>query len=184
MNYEVIDFRMKKIPWLPIVISTLLIAAVVFAIFEYSINQGKVDWSNSFRGDILPISFEAPVVGLSDGDSIKVQFQGDEVKIILFGIDAPETWQFHGLASTLFLQRILCDPVTVEKKTTDRYGRTVAVLWCNGVDINRKMVEEGYAWANRAYSNDYVLSENNARSAGIGLWQEENPTPPWEYRGR
>ena len=111
MNYEVIDFRMKRIPWLPIVISTLLIAAVVFAIFEYSINQGKVDWSNSFRGDILPISFEAPVVGLSDGDSIKVQFQGDEVKIILFGIDAPETWQFHGLASTLF-------PPVIESRLT------------------------------------------------------------------
>ena len=182
MTNEVIDFRMKKSSWYSIVVSTLLTAVVVIAIFEYGVKKVDIGWSNAVQNDIPPISYEASVVGMSDGDSIKVQYQGKEVKIILFGIDAPETWQYYGLASTLFLQRILCNPVTVERKTTDRYGRTVAVLWCDGVDINKKMVEEGYAWANRGLSEDYVLAEDNARSSGIGLWHEENPTPPWEYR--
>lgn len=182
MAQECITLSMKKIFRFLIVSIVLLTAIGVVVYIKYSINQGDVGRSDAVRSDSLPQSYDAQVVGLTDGDTIKVLYQGKKDTIKLFGIDAPEIWQFYGLESTIYLQRILCNPVTVETRTTDRYGRTVAVLWCDGIDINKQMVEAGYAWAYRRYSEDYVLSENQARSIGIGLWQEENPMPPWIYR--
>ena len=32
-------------------------------------------------------------------------------------------------------------------------------------------------------NKEWAKMEQNARSAGKGLWSEENPVPPWEFRG-
>src|SRR5262245_40336805 len=47
------------------------------------------------------------------------------------------------------------------------------------------------AWFFRKYSNDiepidrslYERTEQEARAARRGLWQQPNPVPPWEFRG-
>ena len=58
-------------------------------------------------------------------------------------------------------KRIECEP-----KTTDRYGRTVAICRADGVDLGMAMVSAGMAWAFLRYSHDYVQQESEAKAAG------------------
>ena len=48
--------------------------------------------------------------------------------------------------------------------------------------MNKFMVKNGYAWAFKKYSKEYENDEAYARNAKLGLWQEDSPTPPWEFR--
>ncbi|AMR33749.1 hypothetical protein A0256_21090 [Mucilaginibacter sp. PAMC 26640] len=67
----------------------------------------------------------------------------------------------------------------------DRYGRTVAKIELeDGKILNYEIVKNGYAWQYRAYSKDMALAliEERAREQRLGLWQDANPTPPWNFR--
>jgi endonuclease YncB( thermonuclease family) len=79
--------------------------------------------------------------------------------------------------------------VEVEDVTTDQYGRTVGIVWQEGNNVNEEMVRAGYAWVYRWYCNkpicEYWLTlENEAKTRKIGLWQEQNPIPPWLWSRR
>ena len=51
------------------------------------------------------------------------------------------------------------------------------------------MVQAGYAWVYKRYCDkpfcEYWLTlENEAMTDKLGLWQEPDPIPPWEWRKR
>ena len=66
----------------------------------------------------------------------------------------------------------------------DRYGRWVGHLNVNGTDVNRQMIATGNAWHYTDYSNDLSLEslQQQAQSRRLGLWSQDSPTPPWDYR--
>lgn len=67
----------------------------------------------------------------------------------------------------------------------DRYGRAVATCTKGARDINAEMVRLGWAIAYRRHGTDYVDAENEARSAGRGIWQGDFETPEdWRARHR
>jgi micrococcal nuclease len=127
------------------------------------------------------------VVGVADGDTLTVLDEAyQQHKIRLAGIDAPEKAQpfgqvgKHKLAEICYMKQ-----VTVEVINTDRYGRTVGDVTCEGVHANEEMVRGGYAWAYRQYSNgfEYLFPiEEQAKLAQLGLWEDAHPTPPWAWR--
>ncbi|AII49517.1 hypothetical protein KR52_10235 [Synechococcus sp. KORDI-52] len=43
--------------------------------------------------------------------------------------------------------------MVIKRKTTDRYGRTVAELEVDGVNVNELMVHEGYADVDERYAD-------------------------------
>ena len=59
-------------------------------------------------------------------------------------------------------------------------------------DVGLDLVREGYAWHFKHFAKeqtdierfDYEQAESEARSTRLGLWQDPNPEPPWEYRAR
>ena len=133
----------------------------------------------------------AKVVSVTDGDTIKVfNAEQGQVKIRLYGIDTPEKGQPYGKAAGKHLASLIAGAtVEVESVTKDRYGRTVGIVLDNEVNINQEMVMAGYAWVYRKYCDrdfcsDWLTFEDKARSSRIGLWQESNPIPPWEWRRR
>jgi len=76
----------------------------------------------SLSGDI----FTGKVVGVSDGDTSKVMRKGKAVKVRLHGIDCPERKQSYGTRAKQYISHMAFGKeVTVQVKTTDRYGRTV-----------------------------------------------------------
>ncbi len=66
----------------------------------------------------------------------------------------------------------------------DRYGRIVGRVYVDGIDVNRELVAQGFAWVYRKYSDDAELLEleAQARGKGLGLWTDPNPIPPWDWR--
>lgn len=125
-----------------------------------------------------------------DGDTLEVA----GTKIRLFGIDAPEDGQLCrdgserdydcGAISTARLTAIISGQiVSCQPRTTDRYGRTVAVCSVLGHDIGREIVSLGWAVAFERYSHDYIGDETHAHEQRLGLWQG-NFVRPSEYRAR
>ena len=118
-----------------------------------------------------------------DGDTIEIH--GERVR--LFGIDAPESAQLCTAsgreyrcgqqAAFALADRIGQNTVRCEPHDRDRYGRTVAVCYVGGEDLDAWMVRQGWALAYRKYSSAYVGDEDDARNAHRGSRQGEFQVP-------
>ena len=121
-----------------------------------------------------------------DGDTFRLtQPDGSFLRIRLANIDAPEIQQPYGLLARYFLNNLINEKaVEVHITATDTYGRKVALLYVNGRQTNQLLVANGLTWNYPKYSTDTTLVsiENKARASKVGLWEEENPTPPWRFR--
>ena len=120
-----------------------------------------------------------------DGDTVHVFYQDEVYKIRLTEIDAPERDQPYGNNSTEYLKSLLKDGrVDVDIYGTDRYGRKLGRLYWRGIDINRELVSAGYAWVYDQYVTDNSFYENQskARNSKKGLWEDQNPLEPWNWR--
>ena len=93
------------------------------------------------------------VVGVSDGDTLTVQDDGVKTVLRLAEIDAPERTQPYLQVSRRNLEALCRHAKTVEftPVDTDRYGRTVAHVRRDGVHVNWRQVEEGFAWCFTRY---------------------------------
>jgi endonuclease YncB( thermonuclease family) len=129
--------------------------------------------------------FSGQVVGVADGDTLTVLADRTQYKIRLAEIDAPEKKQDFGERAKQSLSALCFDQrASVSAGKTDRYGRTVARVRCQGMDASLSQVQQGLAWAYTAYLTDPHIesAEQLARVSGVGLWAEPEPTPPWLYR--
>ena len=134
-------------------------------------------------------SISGRVVGVADGDTLTVLDDANgQHKIRLAGIDAPEKAMPFGQVGKQRLSELCYNKqATVEVVNTDRYGRTVGDVTCDGVHANAEMVRGGNAWVYRHYDKGFeslYALEEAAKEARLGLWADENPTPPWEWRHR
>lgn len=133
----------------------------------------------------LAPAFAHKVVGIADGDTLTLLVDRQPLKIRLANVDAPEKAQAFGQRSKQSLSE-LCwgKDATYSAQTRDRYGRTVAVVRCNGVEANRAQVERGMVWVYEQYNRDRNLPalQAAARNAHRGLWAEKSPLPPWTFR--
>jgi endonuclease YncB( thermonuclease family) len=135
---------------------------------------------------IAAAEWSGTVVGISDGDTLTVlNTEKRQVKIRLAEIDAPESKQAFGTQAKKSLSDICFKKsVVVDDKGADRYKRTLGRITCDGIDANAEQVKRGMAWAYRQYLTDQTIAdlEEDAKIAGTGLWADENPMPPWEFR--
>jgi micrococcal nuclease len=139
---------------------------------------------------VLVVSISVPVwaytvIGVSDGDTLTLLVEQKPLKIRLANIDAPEKSQAFGERSKQSLSELCYDKdASYQKQDVDRYGRTVAIVHCAGVEANRAQVERGMAWVYEKYNHDtsLPLMEEKARVMRRGLWEDQDPLPPWEFR--
>jgi micrococcal nuclease len=135
---------------------------------------------------LLPLSaLAAQVIGIADGDTMTLLVDRGPLKIRLANIDAPEKKQAFGQRSKESLSN-LCwgKDAMYQAQTIDKYGRTVAVVTCGGIEANRAQVERGMAWVYAKYNADPSLPKvmATAKASGKGLWADKAPIPPWEFR--
>jgi Staphylococcal nuclease homologue len=92
--------------------------------------------------------FTGMVVGILDGDTIRVLRGGKAVKVRLHGVDTPEKAQAFGTQARKFTSDLAFQrDVTVQIRATDRYGRLVGdVLLPDGRSLNQELVRAGLAW--------------------------------------
>ena len=136
--------------------------------------------------------FEAEVIGVMDGDTIKVLTSDKkEIKIRFEHIDAPEKKQpFGQVCKSMLSDMVFGKTVYVRsQKRPDRYGRMIAeVFMCEASkeSVNMALVRQGCAWHYKAFSKDstYAEAERIARESRAGLWKDESPIAPWNWRKR
>lgn len=131
-------------------------------------------------------------IKVSDGDTLNVQkvengkFAGEVMKIRMFGIDAPEKTQDYGIESKQALEKLVNGKtLEIEEKNRDRYGRTVAVVYVNGKNVNEEMVKNGNAWWYQEYDKKDTKMQayqENAKKNKLGLFGKRGYVEPWNYR--
>jgi endonuclease YncB( thermonuclease family) len=128
----------------------------------------------------------APVIQVPDGDSLTIVLKGEMVRARLAEIDAPEGQQpFSDRSKKSLFDMCFWVEAELTPVTKDEYGRILARVKCNGVDVNSEQVKRGLAWVYDD-SKDTALHElqAKARAAGRGLWGSDfpvSPIPPWEW---
>ena len=143
------------------------------------------------------------VVGVSDGDTITVlDAERQQHKVRLSGIDAPEKAQPFGQRSKENLSHLVfTKEVAVDWTKRDRYKRIVGKVMVqpsdcptcgNTLDAGHAQITVGLAWWYRKYAKEqspqdrgsYESDELEAKVRGVGLWVDDDPVPPWEWRHR
>ena len=126
---------------------------------------------------------KARVVSITDGDTFKVKIKGQESIIRIACIDAPEMsddpW---GEMSKDALTGMIRpgSKVKLLEHDTDRYGRTVAVVFKGkGKNIGLQLVKKGYAevYEEYAYQCDedkLTKFEKKAKRKGKGIWDDSD----------
>ena len=147
----------------------------------------SIDSANGSNTPITPTPANETyrVTSVTDGDTIKIIYRGIEEKVRLLGIDTPETKDprkpvqcFGKEASAKTKELLLNTDISVEfgssQGTRDKYGRLLLYVYKDGVNINKLLVQEGYAYAYTKYPtkylNDIIELQKAAQSSQKGLW--------------
>ncbi|EAB5610765.1 micrococcal nuclease [Salmonella enterica subsp. enterica] len=146
-----------------------------------------------FSGSLCAAEIQGKVIRVLDGDTIEVKTLPAKIvvyevpiRVRLINIDAPEKKQPFGRWSKNQLKALLAgQSVTVSYTQTDRYGRVLGrVVTGNGTEANRQQVLKGAAWVYDMYNTDNSLPalQRKAQTQKRGLWADNHPVPPWEWR--
>jgi endonuclease YncB( thermonuclease family) len=126
------------------------------------------------------------VVQVFDGDTLTLEEpKKKQLKLRLFGIDAPEIHQpFGKKAKEALADKVSGKTVRVEIMEMGRTGHAIGKVFFDRRHINMEMVKEGFAWDEVHFDKgrEYVNAEIEAKSKGRGLWADAKAIPPWEFR--
>ena len=169
-------------------ITNAVYALAVVAVIGFGLATeylGELAPKATAQGEVPASAVEHRVKRIVDGDTV---YMKDGTKVRLHGIDTPERDQPYGKQATRNLDRLIGGKVFVLEKDTDRYGRLVGVIYTpEGVNVNEAMVCNGSArWYSRYARLESNLRECQAKAQeeGLGLWADDDPLPPWDWRRR
>ncbi len=132
--------------------------------------------------------FAAKVVGVSEGDAISVRHKGRVVRIRLRGVVCPAKGQPYFPEAKRFTTFMADNrDVVVKPLGTDGRGRTIAdIILPGGKSLNQELLQEGLAWWDRNNSKDQAMKDlqDIAQAGKRGLWSQDKPIPPWEWKNR
>ena len=135
---------------------------------------------------------EAVVVDVVDGDTIKVELDGEVVTVRYIGIDTPETVDPSSPVMWMGPEASAANAKLVDGQTvylerdvseTDRFGRLLRYVWLDASSgwrlVNLELVGLGFAVSSPyppdvEYQDLFDAAESRAMRDGRGLW---GPTP-------
>ena len=105
---------------------------------------------------------------------------GKPVRVIVVGRDSHERE-----IGFVFIANESTDNLSSSPTNESMVGETALEI-----DVGQELIRLGLGWydgnefdiANNHYVDRYKKAEENARALRLGLWVEDNPVPPWEYR--
>jgi endonuclease YncB( thermonuclease family) len=133
-------------------------------------------------------TYSATVRKIIDGDSLVVAVGQDKVEVRLYGVDCPEFDQPYSRDAKKFAgERVLRKKVAIKPMYYDSYGRLVAIVIRDDHVLNKELVQAGLAWVSpryckKSFCSSWQASESTARNERRGLWQDERPDPPWQWK--
>lgn len=137
-------------------------------------------------------SLSGHVIAVIDGNTIQVLTTEHTLFQIKLGfIDAPEPGQVFGNSAKRAIKALVFDrEVGLRPYATDRCRCLVCTVFVGGMDVGLEMLKNGLAWVYEHYITEapagvqrsYQDAQRMAQEQRLGLWQEDNPEPPWEFR--
>jgi len=131
---------------------------------------------NSF----VSFSINIKVKRVIDGDTFEVE-TGEKVRLI--GINAPESKDIFGIESKMYLTSLvegkIVNLISDENNSDkDRYNRLLRYVFIDSVDINKKMIQDGFAFAYLKYSffksEEYKTAQLEAKENKKGMWADND----------
>lgn len=130
----------------------------------------------------------AKVVGIKDGDTVVVlDSLNNQITLRLAEVDCPEKNQPFGTKAKQFTSdQIYLKTIKYVVTDTDRYGRSIAMIYYDTDNkyLSAEIIKAGMGWHYKRYSTSKELAtfEDNARKNKIGLWVDNNPINPSDWR--
>jgi micrococcal nuclease len=124
------------------------------------------------------------ITRVTDGDTIRVMFQGHDERVRLIGVDTPEVpWyggqgECFGVEAGLYARQRLSGRsvrLVFDVDHRDRYRRLLAYVYVDRELFNLTLVQGGYARSdphppNVRMAKAFSRAEDQAQAAGRGLW--------------
>jgi endonuclease YncB( thermonuclease family) len=160
---------------------------LALSIFFFTCGNKSNLMSQTFRSDC---NYTVRVTGIMDGDTFKgLTSDSTEIRFRIYGIDAPEKKQAFSNKSKQYLSDLIFGKIVGIKiqKKSDKYRRPVVwVYTAQGQDVGAEMLKAGLAWHFKRFdsSDEYENYELQAQKQKAGLWQDDNPVAPWDFRAK
>lgn len=146
--------------------------------------KNRIDWNNLYE-----------VLSVTDGDTIKIDYNWEETKIRFIWIDTPESYitrfwykECYWDEASDYLKGLLTwQKVSIEFDITqdriDKYWRLLVYVFLNWENINEKLIQEGYAFEYThekayKYQKEFKNLEKESKKLKKWLWNEK--TCNWE----
>ena len=136
------------------------------------------------------VTLQAKVVEVQSGNVLVVSNINRSIRVRLKSVVPPEAGQPFDNAAWEHLKALVFDKTVTVEYTHLADGCLDAKVFLNGIDIGSQMLRDGAAWYDHA--TDYELSDGDrelyaqcelaARTEKRGLWKDESPLAPWEFR--
>lgn len=155
---------------------------------ENIITNNNVNNNSIVSTDINELN-KYKVISVTDGDTLKIDYNGEEKKVRLIGVDTPESVSpnkeknnnYGKEASNYTKSRLEGKIISIEfdVQETDKYGRFLAYVYLeDGTMYNKELLEKGYAQVatyppNVKYVEEFENIQKEARGNNIGFWGEE-----------
>jgi len=133
-------------------------------------------------------SLSAKVVGIKDGDTVIVlDSLNNQITLRLAEVDCPEKNQPFGTKAKQFTSdQVYLKTIKYVVTDTDRYGRSIAMIYYDSDNkyLSAEIIKAGMGWHYKRYSTSKELAtfQENAKQNKIGLWIDNDPIEPSEFR--
>lgn len=127
----------------------------------------------------------ALVTSVTDGDTIRVDYQGENVPVRLIGIDAPEAGEPFSTEATGALTTLVGGKTVkleFDVESRDMYGRLLAYVWVGGEMANAAMLRQGMATLYTVppdvkYTAELQAAQDEAQDNHRGIWGSSTQSP-------
>lgn len=180
---------------LDLIIKSLVLAIFVIACITSSSDLSKDKVIDTFKSvtnfhqqPIQELAKEqVEIVRVVDGDTVVVKFNdGTTEKVRMLLVDTPESVhptkgaQPFGKEASNYTKKMLAEgkKVTLEigNPERDKYNRLLGYIWVDGINFNKKLIEEGYARVayveppNTKYLDEFYEAQERAKSQKSRIW--------------
>jgi endonuclease YncB( thermonuclease family) len=139
---------------------------------------------------VSAVTLQGKVSEVRSGNILIVSNINRSISVRLKAVTPPEVGQPFNDAAREHLKALVLDKVVTVDYSHLADGHLQAKVFVYGVDVGSQMLRDGVAWYDHAL--DYELSQSDrdlyaqcetaARTERRGLWQDQSPVSPWEYR--
>jgi micrococcal nuclease len=123
------------------------------------------------------------LISVHDGDTFRIQQDGQVVKVRLWGVDTPEIDQAQGKDAKAFTERLLKAGTIELDCIGESYDRKTCHVKAGGKDLALELVKSGWAWDSPAYSKcKYKAPQQVAKANKLGVWGNPESISPYCFR--